>query len=70
MPIIEAKDPTLKNLKGLHLWHGNLSSCSQRVRITLEEKGLKWEGHLVDIPNNEHATEKYQRINPKGFEHY
>jgi glutathione S-transferase len=67
MPIIEAKDTTLKNLKGLHLWHGNLSSCSQRVRITLEEKGLKWTGHLVDIPNNEHATEKYQKINPKGL---
>jgi glutathione S-transferase len=37
------------------------------VRITPEEKGLKWKGYLIDILNNEHATEKYQKINPKGL---
>lgn len=67
MPIIDPIDPTLKDLKGLHVWHGELSSCSQRVRITLEEKGLEWESHIISIPNNEHATPEYQAINPKGL---
>ena len=67
MPIIEARDPSLKDLSGLHLWHGELSSCSQRVRITLAEKGLEWESHIISIPDNEHATPEYQAINPKGL---
>lgn len=67
MPIIEPKDISLKSLKGLHLWHGDLSSCSQRVRITLAEKGLDWESHPISIPKNEHATPEYQAINPKGL---
>ncbi|MBT7955145.1 MAG: glutathione S-transferase family protein [Rhodospirillaceae bacterium] len=67
MPIIEAQDPSLKDLKGLHLWHGELSSCSQRVRITLAEKGLEWESYIISIPDNEHATPEFQAINPKGL---
>jgi len=67
MPIIEARDPSLKDLSGLHLWHGELSSCSQRVRITLAEKGLEWVSHIISIPDNEHATPEYQAINPKGL---
>ncbi len=67
MPIIEPLDSSLKDLKGLHLWHAELSSCAQRVRITLAEKGLDWTGYLIDIPKNEHATPEYQAINPKGL---
>lgn len=67
MPIIEPGDQTLKDLKGLHLWHGDLSSCSQRVRITLVEKGLDWVSHPIDIPKMEHATPEYQAIHPKGL---
>ena len=67
MPVIEPGDPALKALKGLHLWHGDLSSCSQRVRITLDEKGLEWQSHPISIPDNEHATPEYQAINPDGL---
>ena len=67
MPIIEPGDPRLKDLKGLHVWHGDLSTCSQRVRITIAEKGLDWESHPIDIPTMEHATPAYQAINPKGL---
>lgn len=67
MPIIEPKDQSLKKLTGLHLWHAELSSCAQRVRITLAEKDLDWTGYLIDIPKNEHATPQYQAINPKGL---
>ena len=67
MPIIEPKDPTIKDLEGLHVWHSGLSSCSQRVRITLTEKDLDWVSHPIDIPKNEHATPEYQAIHPKGL---
>jgi glutathione S-transferase len=67
MPIIEPKDQSIKDIKGLHLWHAELSSCAQRVRITLAEKDLDWQGTLIDIPKNEHATPEYQAIHPKGL---
>ena len=67
MPIIEPGDKSLKDLDGLHLWHGELSSCSQRVRITLEEKKLDWNSHIISIPKNEHATPEYQAIHPNGL---
>jgi len=37
------------------------------VRITLAEKGLEWESHVISIPDNEHATPEYQAINPDGL---
>ena len=67
MPIIEPGNKSLKDLDGLHLWHGELSSCSQRVRITLEEKKLDWNSHIISIPRNEHATPEYQAIHPNGL---
>jgi glutathione S-transferase len=66
MPIIEPGNPDLKNLQGLHLWHAGLSSCSQRVRLTLAELGCDFESHIVDLHDNEQASEAYQQINPKG----
>lgn len=66
MPIIEAGAPELKELKGLHLWHGGLSNCSQRCRITLSELGLEYEGYLVNLQAAEHASEEFHRLNPKG----
>ena len=66
MPRIEPQDPTLKALTGLHLWHAPLSSCSQRVRITLAEAGRAFESHLVNLEKGEHASAAYQAIHPKG----
>jgi|TARA_B110000093_G_C12969643_1_gene411618 glutathione S-transferase len=67
MPEIEPTDKSLKSLKGLHLWHAPLSSCSQRVRITLVECGQDYESHVVNLERDEHATPEYQRIHPKGL---
>lgn len=67
MPEIEPIDQTLKSLKGIHLWHAPMSSCSQRVRITLAEIGRHFESHLIDLEKDEHATPEYQRIHPKGL---
>lgn len=66
MPIIEPANADLKQLEGIHLWHAGLSSCSQRVRITLSELGLDFESHVVDLHAGEHATAEYQQIHPNG----
>ncbi len=67
MPEIEPKDRTLKSLKGIHLWHAPMSSCSQRVRIALAESGKDFVSHLINLEKDEHATPEYQRIHPKGL---
>jgi len=67
MPIIESRDPSIKDLKGMHLWHDDLSSCSQRVRAVLAEKGLDWESHLLKIPKGETTTPEFLAINPMGL---
>ena len=66
MPIIEPGRGDLKQLKGLHLWHGGMSNCSQRCRITLSELGLDYVSHLVNLQAAEHATEEYHQIHPDG----
>jgi len=48
------------------LHHGWRSSASRRVRLCLEEKGLAYEGHVVDMANMEHHSPEYLRINPLG----
>lgn len=66
MPIIEPGREDLKDLKGIHLWHGGMSNCSQRCRITLNELGLDFHSNLMNLQAGEHATEEFQQINPNG----
>jgi glutathione S-transferase len=66
LPIIEPGREDLKELKGIHLWHGGMSNCSQRCRITLAELGLEFESHLMNLQAGEHATQEFQQINPNG----
>ena len=54
-------------LKGLHLFHHPASSCSQKVRIALNLKGLAWTPHLVDIVHHENLSAYYLGINPRGL---
>jgi glutathione S-transferase len=53
--------------KGLHLFHGSLSSCSQKVRIFLNLKGLEWISHPVNLPTNENLSAYFLGINPRGL---
>ncbi len=46
-----------------HAWR---SSASRRVRLCLEEKGLEYEGHHVDLEKMEHHSPEYLAINPLG----
>jgi glutathione S-transferase len=66
MPLIKTVSEHAKRLRGVHLFHAGMSNCSQRIRIVLEEKGMAWESHLVDLDKHEHLTEQYQQINPNG----
>jgi glutathione S-transferase len=48
------------------LHHGLRSSASRRVRLCLEEKGLSYESHVVDMAKMEHHTAEYLKLNPLG----
>ena len=66
MGIMVPTNKAVEQLQGLHLYHAGFSNCAMRVRITLEEKGLAWESHLLDIMKGEHLTEEYIGINPNA----
>jgi glutathione S-transferase len=50
----------------LELHHFNLSTCSQKVRLVLAEKGLAWKSHPVDLLRNEQLRPEYLALNPNG----
>lgn len=64
--IVEPTTREVTTWQDLHLFHFGMSNCSQRVRIMLEEKGLPWTSHVVDIPRGDNLTDYYQGINPNG----
>ena len=49
----------------LELYHGITSVCAQKVRLTLAEKGLEWESHLMAL-NGDHLEPVYLKLNPNG----
>lgn len=53
--------------KGVHVLHAGSSSCSQKLRIFLNLKGIAWESHLVDLGANENFTPWFLGINPRGL---
>ena len=67
MPILATADPAITSLQGIHLYHAGISNCSMRVRLALEEKGLKWVSHEVDLGHQENLKPWYLAINPKGL---
>lgn len=48
------------------LYHGEISTCSQKVRITLAEKGLAWTSHHLDLRKSEQHRPEYLMLNPNG----
>jgi glutathione S-transferase len=53
--------------RGVHVLHYAGSSCSQKLRIFLNLKGIAWESHPVDLPTNENFTPWFLGINPRGL---
>ena len=52
--------------QGLHLFHFDMSSCSQKVRIVFRELGLPFTPHPINLMKDEQQTDWYLGINPRG----
>lgn len=66
IPDDEVTTAEVKSWKGLHLLHFRSSSCSQKVRVLLHEKGIPYESHPIDLMREEHVSGWYLGINPRG----
>ena len=53
--------------KGVHVLHYSGSSCSQKLRIFLNLKGIEWTSRLVDLHSNENFRPWFLGINPRGL---
>jgi len=49
----------------LELHHNALSTCSQKVRLVLAEKGFDFVSHEVDLMAGEQHDPEYVKLNPK-----
>ncbi|WP_198662746.1 glutathione S-transferase family protein [Primorskyibacter marinus] len=50
----------------IELFNSPRSTCSQKVRLVLAEKGLSFENRPIDLAKREHHTPEYLGINPNG----
>jgi glutathione S-transferase len=50
----------------LELYHNDMSSCAQKVRVALAELGLAWKSRHLNLRGDEQLRPEYLRINPKG----
>lgn len=48
------------------LYHNEMSSSSQKVRLCLSEKGLAWESRPINLRNGEQQEDWYRKLNPKA----
>lgn len=53
--------------QGLHVLHGRMSSCSQKLRIFLNLKGVNWQGHELNLAASETYSDWFLGINPRGL---
>jgi glutathione S-transferase len=71
-PMVQLLDNDIKtrevlDWKGVHILHFAGSSCSQKLRVFLNLKGIPWQSHLVDLPSNENFRPWFLGINPRGL---
>lgn len=50
----------------IELYHHWQSVCAIKVRLALEEKGIAWESHFVDLHAGEQFKPDYVKLNPKS----
>jgi glutathione S-transferase len=48
------------------LYHHGSSVCAAKVRVTLAEKNLPWEGVYIDILRGDQFDPAYKKLNPKA----
>jgi len=56
----------LPDSTAVELYHNDMSTCAQKVRIVLAEKGLKPLEHHLNLRAGEHNAPDYLKLNPKG----
>lgn len=50
----------------LILYHAWASTCSQKVRLCLAEKGIDYEGRLLNLRRFEQTSPEFLKLNPNG----
>lgn len=50
----------------IELYHADYSTCSQKVRLVLAEKGIPFTSHALSFRKEEQLSADYLRINPNG----
>lgn len=63
----QIKTKEILKWKGIHLFHFQTSSCSQKLRIYLNLKNIKWKSHSINLANGKNYSEWFLGINPKGL---
>ena len=70
MPKLLAEDIKTREVldwQGVHLLHFSGSSCSQKLRIFLNLKGIDWVSHPVDLAAQANFEPWFLGINPRGL---
>ena len=63
----DIKSREVLDWKGIHLFHFQASSCSQKTRVFLNFKQASWTSHEINLPKNENLTPWYLGVNPRGL---
>lgn len=50
----------------IELYHHGSSVCAAKVRFALNEKGVPWQGHYIDILKGDQFTTEYRKLNAKA----
>jgi glutathione S-transferase len=50
----------------LELYHNDMSTCAQKVRLVLAEKGLDWTNHHFKLRDGPQHSPEYLKLNPNG----
>lgn len=50
----------------LTLYHNDMSTCAQKVRFALAEKGLDWQGQHLDLRALDQQNPAYLKLNPNA----
>lgn len=53
-------------MNNLELYHNDMSTCAQKVRMVLAEKSIKWKGHHLDLRAGDQFKPKFRKLNPKS----
>ncbi len=67
IPSEQIKTKEILDWQGIHLIHFSGSSCSQKLRIYLNYKKIKWQSHSVNIAIGQNYSNWFLGINPRGL---